>query len=233
MMFWISKDFKKRILASDFLYKIAVSFENIRFLFYNRIKTSGKKNLIKKDKGTVFRNVKIKIKGDENKIIFGKRCRFRNVNIEIIGSNNKIIIFDKVNFMEGGKFLIEGDNCIISIGENTLFRNANLFAGESQTKIEIGNNCFCGIVNFSTSDFHSILDRTTGHRINKAGNIIVGNNNWITNGVNIRKGTIIMNDTVIAANSFVNAKFINSNIIIAGQPAKVVKENIVWSREKL
>ena len=58
--------------------------------------------------------------------------------------------------------------------------------------------------------------------------------NWITNGVNIRKGkTIIMNDTVIAANSFVNAKFINSNIIIAGQPAKVVKENIVWSREKL
>lgn len=229
----VNKDLKMKILSSKFLFKIAVFVENIRFIFHNKTSVSGKENTIYKAKNSIFRDLKIYINGNGNRIFIGERCRLKNVIIEISGNNNNIIISEKVNFMVAGKFLIEGNNCCISIGERTLFRNANLFAGETGTRIEIGNNCFCGVVNFSTSDFHSIIDTESGVRINPPDNIFIGNNNWITNNVNIRKGTVVLDNSVIGANSVLNKKFLKSNVIIVGQPAKIIRENIEWSREKL
>lgn len=233
MGFSINNDLKERVIANNFLFDMAVLFENARFFIFNITSVSGKGNSVRKESSAIFRKVKIKVKGNRNNVVVGKRCRLRKVNIQVNGNDNKIIISDKVNFMESGSFLIEGNNCEIFIGENTLFREAKLFAGESNTSIKIGKNCFCGVVNFSTSDFHSIVDAESGERINKPDNILIGDNNWITTDIKIRKGTVISNNSVIGSNSLVNKKFLKSNVIITGQPARIVRENIYWSKEKL
>jgi len=44
----------------------------------------------------------------------------------------------------------------------------------------------------------------------------------------IPKGTKIRNNCVVGANSLLNKKYDYENVVIAGNPAKVVKENIVW-----
>ncbi|MFH1119648.1 MAG: acyltransferase [Bacteroidota bacterium] len=215
------------------MYSSAAVLENLRFSIYNRKKNRGSNNRIIKGNQSIFRRVKISIYGKNNTLQIGSKCRFRKVVFDITGNNNTIRLGDGITFMEAGHFLIVGDNCTIEIGHSTLFRDGSLFAGESNTSIKVGENCFCGVVTISTSDFHSVLDLSTGERINKPDNIIIGNNNWINNSVSIRKGSVISNDSIIAPNALVNKKFLISNVIIGGQPAKVIREGIAWSREKL
>ncbi|WP_261156851.1 acyltransferase [Serratia liquefaciens] len=42
------------------------------------------------------------------------------------------------------------------------------------------------------------------------------------------KGTNIASGCVVAANSVVSGDFLESNCLIAGSPARVVKRNISW-----
>ena len=49
----------------------------------------------------------------------------------------------------------------------------------------------------------------------------------------ILKGAYISSNTVIGAFSVVTKKFEKNNIIIAGKPANIVKENIVWIKQSI
>ena len=51
---------------------------------------------------------------------------------------------------------------------------------------------------------------------------------WLGRGVFILKGSEIGEDCVVGAASVVNRKIRLSNVIIAGVPAKVVKESVDW-----
>ena len=54
--------------------------------------------------------------------------------------------------------------------------------------------------------------------------IQIGDNSWIGSGVTILPGVQLGEHTVIAAGSVVTKSFIQGNIVIAGVPAKIVKE---------
>lgn len=177
---------------------------------------------------------KIKINGKNNKIILGDDVKLQNTRIKIQGSNNVINLLDGVRIYESCEFLIEGDNCEISIGNFTTIGSANIFCGESNTKIMIGNNCMLSrLINIDTSDFHSIIDLSTQKRINQPKNVFIGNKVWIGYNSTINKGAIINNNTIIATKSIIAGREYSQNVIIGGVPAKVIRENITWSREKL
>ena len=44
------------------------------------------------------------------------------------------------------------------------------------------------------------------------------------------KGVTVKDNCVIGSSSLVNNSFEESNVIIAGVPAKIIKRNIEWSR---
>ena len=50
--------------------------------------------------------------------------------------------------------------------------------------------------------------------------------------ITILKNTKIPSNSVVAQGSTVTKKFDTENIIIAGNPAKIVKENTIWDRKK-
>jgi len=131
-------------------------------------------------------------------------------------------------------FLIEGDRSRIQLGNNTTIGSASIFAGESKTSIDIGQDCMISRqVKMNTSDFHSILEADTNKRINPPGNIFIGNHVWVGNEVIIRKDSKVSDNTVIGIRSIVNKQFSEPNIILAGVPARKLKENITWSRDKI
>jgi acetyltransferase-like isoleucine patch superfamily enzyme len=47
------------------------------------------------------------------------------------------------------------------------------------------------------------------------------------------KGSFIKDNSIIATGSVVTKAFEESNVIIAGSPAKIVKENVSWVRERI
>ncbi|GHV88631.1 hypothetical protein AGMMS50267_09910 [Spirochaetia bacterium] len=85
-------------------------------------------------------------------------------------------------------------------------------------------------INVLTSDAHLIFDKNTKEKINQNKDIIIGNHVWIGMNAMILKGVEIKDNSIIGAYSLVTKKFCNENIIVAGNPAKIIKENIEWQR---
>lgn len=56
------------------------------------------------------------------------------------------------------------------------------------------------------------------------GPIVIGRNCWIGAGAVILSGVVLGDRTIVGANSVVNKSFPQGNVIIAGSPAKVIKE---------
>ncbi len=106
-----------------------------------------------------------------------------------------------------------GDNCYLS-------------AKEEHISLIIKDNCALSRnVKIMTSDGHPIF--SNNKRINPAKDITIHNHVWIGDNVTILKNVTIGENSVIGINSTVT-KDIPSNSIAAGNPAKIVKENITW-----
>lgn len=79
---------------------------------------------------------------------------------------------------------------------------------------------------------NNILHIEDGALIRNCNFMIKGNNVWIGTRVMILKGVKVGDGSIIVAGSIVN-KNINSNTIVAGIPAKEVKNNVYWTREEV
>ena len=175
----------------------------------------------------------------------GLRCNFQGINnevsiggadastsfdchINVYGSNNKVIIESGVG-LKNLTIYMGGDNNTVHIKRKTMIAGKTELAVMEGTKIEIGaESLFSANVTFRAGDSHSVLDATTGERINPSKDIIVGNHVWVGNTVIITKGTRIGNNSVIATGSVVTGKAFPDNVAIGGNPARVVKEGISW-----
>ncbi|NEP85839.1 MAG: acyltransferase [Okeania sp. SIO2C2] len=175
-------------------------------------------------------NAQIIICGNNNYLEICKNVKINKSIVEINGNKSSIII--RKNCILGGEFRCLNDSTSISIGENTTMMRVRIFLHESG-KISIGDDCmFSGDIYMNVSDVHSILDLESGKRINPPENIEIGSHVCICQGCTILKGVTIGSNSVIGAKSLVSNN-VPQNTIVAGVPAKIVKENITWDRKRL
>lgn len=178
-----------------------------------------------------LKKVTIKIDGDESFLQIGENCRVQNCEIRIKGKNNRIIIDDNVVFKSGKIYLIGGENQEINIGKNTTVEGAYLLTDENAS-IYIADDCMLATdIIIRTGDKHSIIDKSSGRRLNYSEDIVIGKHVWLGRSVHVLKGSTLPANTIVGARSLVNKKFIEENTVIAGSPAKVVKHDINWLRE--
>ena len=177
----------------------------------------------------------------------------RRVKIKVIGNNNQVTICPKV-MMNHCVITVSGDNCKVYIeGGGTNIQHCNIevkhvgsqviikkgFTTEQVAlkacegrKIVIGEDCmFSAGIYISTTDFHSVVDKSTGERINPAKDIIIGKHVWLANGVSVLKGSVIADQVIVGKDSTVVGKLEQPNSIYVGSPARKVKENIIWERD--
>lgn len=199
----------------------------------SRKNIKGKCNIIDYNYNSFLKKVEFCIKGNNNKIIIMDNCWLKNVKFIIKGNDNEIIIKSAVRFNRGGNIWVEDDKCYLEIGENTTFEDTHLAITENNSKMIIGKNCmFAYDIDIRTGDSHSIVD-INNNRINRASNIIINDNVWVAAHSIVLKGINIPKDCVIATGSVVTKSFVQENSIIAGNPAKVVKKDIGWIRERI
>ena len=178
--------------------------------------------------------VSIKEKGGKNNINISPKAYLRKVRIKIYGQNNTLIIEDNAYlhnvYIRVGFPDCHINNCIIKIGNNTSFNSADIQLGESESSLIIGNDCmFSFNVEITCTDTHSIFDNEN-NLLNTGKEIIIGSHVWVCKNTLILKNTKIPDNCIVAQGAAVTKKFEIPNAVIAGNPARIVKQNINWSR---
>lgn len=122
-----------------------------------------------------------------------------------------------------------GNNALVAIGEKTTIGSADLLA--SWGAISIGKDCMLswGIL-IRNHDSHHIFDMKLGTRLNYSKAINIGDRVWIWQDAKLMKGFAIGSDSVVGAGSVSSAVF-PSNVIIGGNPARIIRQDIVWRRD--
>lgn len=209
--------------------KIAIKYHKlINFFFHNKKKGKVKIN----NKGTILKKCRFISAGKNNVINFDEGGFFENCKFLLYGNNNTITIGShcRGNVVE---FYIEDDNGLISIGEKTSLCGKAHLAVIEGTHISIGNNClFSSDITFRTGDSHSILD-LEGKRINPSANIVIKDHVWIGHKVTVTKGVTIEENTIIGTGAIVTKSPQKGNIIVAGVPAKIIKEEVNWDHKRI
>lgn len=183
-------------------------------------------------KGVRLNGVSIHIIGSNNIITVGRRTSLRNCSILIKGDNNCIDIGNAVILNET-TFWIEDKTNSITIGDDTTVSGKTEFSAIEGTSIIVGKDCmFSRNIRIVTGDSHSIINNL-GERINPSKNITIGDHVWVGADVVILKGARVNSNSIIGTRALVNKEFQESNIVLAGTPARKVKEDVDWDRIRI
>lgn len=206
---------------------------SVGLFVYNRIF-----NNIKKRKGNTIernlcymKNCKININGRNNHIVIHDFCRLINCSITVLGNNNNIIIGRRCYLNEANLYMEDNNNCI-QIGNHTSIDGKTELSCIEGTTITIGEDCmFSRNIHLRTGDAHTIVNLKQ-ERINPSKDIIIGKHVWVGTETMVMKGCVIPDNSIIAAGAIVTDKVFPNNSILGGIPAKVIKKDIDWKRER-
>lgn len=146
-----------------------------------------------------------------------------NYSRGVLDINGTIEFINRAIFGQGSKVCVENGG-LLTIGNNYI----NSAEGTIHCKkdIRIGNNVTVSYNTFITdTDSHSTCDTLTNEVFSDECPVSIGDNVWIGMKATVLKGSKISNGSIVAACSVVNRAFEEINVVIAGIPAKIVKQN--------
>jgi acetyltransferase-like isoleucine patch superfamily enzyme len=179
-----------------------------------------------------LKNVQIEIIGNCNHLCIRDNARLSNVLIYVSGDNHRLEIGEGC-VIKAGSIWFEDMGCQIIIGKETTIESAHIAVTEPYKRIQIGDDCmFSTGIQIRTGDSHSIIDIVSNERVNYADDVIIDTHVWIGANATILKGVHIERNSVVASNS-VGTKNVPANSVVAGVPARVIKSNVNWLRERI
>lgn len=197
------------------------------------INNNGHENIIDIHPECVFKKSSIEINGKNCNIKIDKCTKIDGLNLRVIGNNKIIHIGSSSKKIRNLKITsIRGDNQKLIIGDSFGCGGTDIQMNDGDEDCIIGYDClFSWNIKIRTSDGHSVVDLTTKRAINLPRDVFIGDHVWVGEDVKILKGATVQNDSVIGSSSIVTKPFDESNIILAGIPASIVKRNITWDRK--
>jgi acetyltransferase-like isoleucine patch superfamily enzyme len=137
----------------------------------------------------------------------------------------KVVFNGTAHFAKGVS--LRADNSGKIFFGNQFRANQNFFCA-SNTIISFGNNVVVGWnIHIRDGDGHVVFDQN--NQVTNANKpIYIGNKVWLASYASVLKGVIIQDNSIVAYGSIVTKSFQESNIIIGGMPANIVKRNVTW-----
>ena len=175
-------------------------------------------------------NVNPEFGGENSKIIVGARNRFFSCSITLTKNNIIDIAPSRWKIRKLDLLCEVGSNLIVA--QDFSSHSISMDIQEGKT-IRIGKDCqFSSGIKLRTGDGHPIFT-SDNVVINRGKDIIVGDHVWVGQDVTLLKGAIIPDGSVVGIGSMVTKAFATDNVVIVGNPARIVKENIHWTRDLL
>ena len=184
---------------------------------------------------------KTKIKGTGRIVIADDICMPANkiyIGLSALnwaGGWETLLSIDGKLFINGGHFFLgSGSSIEVSKGANLICDDRFNVTGKStiicKNQVHFSTNT---LISWDTlimdTDSHTIISEN-GEK-NKNRTIHFGENTWICAKSSVLSGTKLAKNTVIGCGSIVKGTFEDENVVLAGNPAKIVKKGIDWSTE--
>ncbi len=207
-------------------------------------------SILSKKKKDKFKSKYLYVMNPDNKILQilpdGReevlKHRIKGLQVLFEGKNNVLRIYDekvknvKVTFHGDNSTAVVRDNTICSLRSNCFYsidktsytNDVKIWLDDDNAQVKIGKNCAISWdIEFMAADCHTILDEA-GNICNMPKPIEIKDHVWIGCGVKICKGVTIAENNIIGMGSVVTKSFSETNCVIAGNPAKIVKHNVNW-----
>ena len=179
-------------------------------------------------------NSTISFKGNNNVLYCEGNVKIRGAQILFEGNNSVIYLSSTMNSQYSFTLVIYNNSTFFIGREGNLSTPININIQESQNVI-IGAECSISSgINIRTADIHPVYDNNTKQRINFAKSVFIGDHVWIGHLAYISRGVKIGSGAIVDNYSFVphNAK-IHSNTLVVGNPVRVEKQNVFFTKEYL
>ena len=196
-----------------------------------RIKGTGNEFVCPKDvHNELLKYGNVRIDGNNNKINIGGPNYLKFTDIKIFGNNNTLILppgcYGKLNLE------IRTSDAVVTVGHKTGFMGTDIILEEKGSRVIIGDDCmFSSGIDVWCTDTHAITDMS-GKITNKGQQVLIGKHVWVGKDVKIGKNTVVPDGCIIGWGSVVASVFDKENVVLAGNPARIVKENVLWKRER-
>jgi len=141
-----------------------------------------------------------------------------------MGTDSRLVVRPGNCTVKAGVVMFIAPRATVTLGKDlTIVSNTRVIA---YADIEIGDDCIIG--------WESQLMSGDGHPVYKDGQLInaprpikIGNHVWIGSRAVILKGVTVGDGAIVAANAVVT-RDVPPGAVVAGNPAKVVQDNITW-----
>lgn len=127
---------------------------------------------------------------------------------------------------------IDGPNAkgsVVAIGRNCSVAGCGIKITDTANNVFIGEDCMLSYdILIWSGDGHVIMN-DDGEVLNLEDDVLIGSHVWIGHRATILKGSHIGRGSIIGESAVVT-KGCGENTVLAGNPARIVKEGIKWSR---
>ena len=150
-------------------------------------------------------------------------CEGEDATVEIFGGSS----LNRLHIFVGG-----GKGTRISVGSHCSTEGVKIIA-RGRRELVIGDDCmFAADVLVRLSDSHPIRDAESGEIINgQAHPLVIGRHTWVGQNACLTKNAVVAADTVIGLGSVVTGVFSEEGTCLGGNPARVLRRHVSWSRE--
>lgn len=156
-----------------------------------------------------------------------------NLGNSLLSIKGEMHVYGWIQIGPACSFVVD-ENAKIYIGKRMCFGAKSFLLCRNQ--IELGDDVRCGWeVQIFDTNFHYIKNIEDGSVVRREKEVIIGNNNWFGNRCTVMPGTKTNDFFIAASNSLCNKDYtetVPKYSLVAGQPAKLIKQNVVRVLDK-
>ncbi len=148
----------------------------------------------------------------------------------LVGGDRATVFLDERVILTAGELYCGPESSIVLHGPLVATRTPVVDARNGGRVVAAGDQLWAAGVYIATDDMHRLEDAETGERINPFGATIrFGRHVWLCREAVVSGHVEIGDDVCVGLRAVVRGQKIPANVVVAGSPARVVREGTTWS----
>ncbi|MCD9196759.1 acyltransferase [Aeromicrobium wangtongii] len=150
----------------------------------------------------------------------------------LVGGDSATVFLGRDVVLTAGELYCGVSSAIVLHGPVVGTRSAIVDARNGGSVVAGPDQLWAANVYIATDDMHRLEDRSTGQRLNPFGaDIRLGSHVWLGREAVVTGHVQIGDGSVVGMRSLVRGQKVPAHTVVAGTPARVVREDVTWSHD--